>query len=206
MRLFELAVLYLAVGAGCALLIVVRRHAGTRWWEPPLVLLFWPLYGPFLLSGPVSEGLGARTFEQVLLQMEGTPLSALLPERGEVQALGRRLRLAATRIAEIDRLLVRPEFSQADATARAEAYRARGDARSAASAQGRLANIVRLRALRDRFARELDEVSELLDQLRVQAELVRLSGTPGEGSRELVTELLARVEGLDAVLADEVAA
>lgn len=43
--------------------------------------------------------------------------------------------------------------------------------------------------------------SELLKQLRIQAEVVRLAGTTGEsGVRELVGELLARVEGLDEVM------
>ena len=79
----------------------------------------------------------------------------------------------------------------------------RGEEVAAAAARSRLQNIRRLRKLRDRFTRELLEVGELQAQLRTQAEVVRLLGSGEDGREELVAELVARVEGLDAVLDDE---
>jgi hypothetical protein len=57
--------------------------------------------------------------------------------------------------------------------------------------------------MRDRFARELDEVGELLDQLITQAELVRLAGSADASAAELVREIVSRVEGLDQMLDDD---
>ena len=204
MRLFEFAVLYLLVGAGCALLVLVRRTGPGRFAEAPLVLAFWPLYGPFLLGARErTTDAGESSFLDALARVEGTPLAALLPDRTTVRVLSERLRQAAFRMGEIDRLLAQPGFSEADTRRRVDELERRGDERSAAAARGRLQNLERMRHLRDRFARELDEVRELLAQLRVQAEVLRLSGGPGDASRELMEEIVCRVEGLDAVLADE---
>ncbi|HET9622159.1 MAG TPA: hypothetical protein VFP84_12385, partial [Kofleriaceae bacterium] len=62
-----------------------------------------------------------------------------------------------------------------------------------------------LHALRERVRRELDEVGELVAQLVAQAELVRLQPAIAHSSGELVRELVARVEGLGDLFADEAA-
>lgn len=206
MRLAEFTVLYLLVGLGCALLVVLRRTGRARFAEAPLVVVFWPLYGPFLMARharnehPEIEG---DDYLDVLARVEGNALSALLPDRSTVARLSRRLQQAARRMEEIDRLLVTPGFSESEARARMEQLQSRGDERAAAAARGRLQNLERMKGLRDRFGRELDEVRELFAQLRVQAEVLRLSGGSDDGSRELLAEIVARVEGLDAVLADD---
>ena len=64
----------------------------------------------------------------------------------------------------------------------------------------RIQNVRRLRSLRDRFARELDEVGELITQLTTQAEVLRLAGGPDSEVRYVVRELLSRVEGLDQMI------
>ena len=46
----------------------------------------------------------------------------------------------------------------------------------------------------------LSRTRDLVAQLRVQAEVVRLAGALEEDTRDLVAELLGRVEGLDAIL------
>ncbi len=205
MRLPELALLYALIGTGVAGWAFTQARAGRR--RPAEVLLafaFWPLYGPFLLQPHVAavapEDAG---FLEALGRIEGTPLAALLPSGQAAKVLALRIRLAMERITEIDRLLAQPDFSESAAEARHAEFVARGDTRAAAAAQSRANNIRRLRGLRDRFARELDEVRELLGQLRVQAEVVRLAGAPGAQTRDLVTEILSRVEGLDAILADD---
>jgi hypothetical protein len=222
MRLGELAVIYLVVGLGCAVAALVHRRAAAaaagsgdargsapgRVADALLLATLWPLYGPFLLlklQGRDHAGTGAdAAFVVALRRARGTPLGALLPDEGTVVALGQRLRVAADKIVEIDGLLRRPEFSEAATVARLEELKRRDATECALAAAGiRLQNIRRLRAMRDRFGRELDEVGELLEQLATQAELVRLAGAADASSAELVRELVSRVEGLDQMLDDD---
>lgn len=203
MRLSELALLYVLVGGGCAItFLAVRGRSGPAFLDAVILVPLWPLYGPFLLVQAVPAGAEASASAELLRSLakaRGTPMAAFLPDEAAGRALANRVRTAGARIAEIDALLAQPEFSEDDALARAEQFREK-DARVAAAALERARNIRRLRALRDRFARELDQVAELLQQLRIQAEVVRLAGTSDHGVRELVQELLARVEGLDEVM------
>jgi len=209
MRLTELAAIYGLVGLSCAVAILVHRRArGAALADAVLLTALWPLYGPFLLLRPQAQEEGAgraeAAFVQALRRTRGTPLGALLPDEAAVHVLGERLRVAGGKRAEIDALLARPEFSEPAAVRRLEELRRREATECAlAAAAIRLQNIRRLRAMRDRFARELDEVGELLDQLTTQAELVRLAGAADPSSTELVRELLSRVEGLDQMLDDD---
>lgn len=203
MRLAELVLLYLLVGGGCAITVIaLRGRSGPVFLDAALLLPLWPLYGPFLVvqGAPTRmDGTASAELLRSLARARGTPMAAFLPDEAAGRALAQRVRAAGERIAEIDALLEQPEFSEDDALARAEEFREK-DARVSAAALERARNIRRLRGLRDRFSRELDQVGELLQQLRIQAEVVRLSGTSDHGVRELVEELLARVEGLDEVM------
>lgn len=182
MDLADLAVFYGVVGAGCA---VVALATGRP--VDALVLLpLWPLYGPFVLTRAPPPAQ--------------SPLRVLLPEPPLIEALERRIADGRRRVAEIAATLARPEFSEKDAAARVAELEA--GAPSAPHARSRLDNIRRLAALRRTFQQELDEASELLGQLTTQAEVVRLVGAH-PGTRELVTDIAARVEGLDAMLAEE---
>ncbi len=207
MRLTELATVYLLVGLGCAVASLAHRRPG-RAADAVLLAALWPLYGPFLLlklKGADHADSGAEsTFVLALRRARGTPLGALLPDEATVVALGQRLRVAADKIAEIEGLLKRPEFSEPATLARLDELKRRDATECALAAAGiRLQNIRRLRAMRDRFARELDEVGELLEQLITQAELVRLAGGADASAAELVRELVSRVEGLDQMLDDD---
>jgi hypothetical protein len=203
MRLLELSLLYAMVGAGAAAALLWRRGLPALA-DALLTLLFWPLYGPFLLAAEAPRALGREAeFLAALKRADGTPLAALLPDQAAARALARRLRVAGAKVAEIDQLLDRPEFSEEAARRRLGEPKARGASDTALeAAQSRAQNIARLRGLRDRFARELDEVGELLAQLTTQAEVVRLAGATDAGATELVRELIARVEGFDAMLDD----
>ena len=208
MRPVELGVLYLAVGLGCACALLARRRTRAVPLGDALLLLgFWPLYGPLLLARlPDLPGVATAevAFLATLDHARRTPLGGLLPAPGEVRHLARRLAVAAGKVEEGDALLARPELSEPDALARLEDLKRRGASDTALrSATMRIQNIRRLRQLRDRFARELDEVSELLAQLAAQAEVVRLAGAPDAATEDLVCELVARVESLDAILDDE---
>jgi hypothetical protein len=209
MRLAELGALYLLCGLGCAALAALRpAKPWTRACDGLLMTLLWPLYGPFFLSREAgSEPEGAESeiaFLAALRRAAGTPLASLLPDPATARALARRLRVASGKVDEIDALLSRQEFDEREAVARQGELRQRGASECAQSTVAiRVQNIRRLRSLRDRFARELDEVRELLVQLTTQAEVVRLAGAPDPDARELVQELVSRVEGLDRMLDDD---
>jgi hypothetical protein len=208
MRLFELTVLYVLVGLGCAVTLVMRGRRDPT--DLVLTALFWPLYAPFLLSRPeaaagpdpneVPESRIETELLEALQRVRGTPLAELLPDPATGAALARRLRTATAKLAEIDGLLSRPDFSEVVAAERVRDLEAAGDIRAAAIARGRMSSVRRLRVLRDRFRRELNEVEELLAQLRIQAEVVRIAEGCDDGTRDLVAELLSRVEGLDELL------
>lgn len=187
MKAEELALLYTLVGGGCALGLLARRGLGAaRVIDAGLLAAFWPLYGPFLL-------LADRRPERISTVVAP---DALAP-------VAERVTRAESRIREIERLLSLPEFSEEAALEREAELRREGHAAAAESALGRAQNIKRLRALRDRFRRELDHVAELLVQARVQSELVRLSGSADPGERDVIAELASRVQGLDLMLAED---
>jgi hypothetical protein len=189
-KLVELAVLYLLVGLGAGAVVALRpTEPAKRFLDASLMLAFWPICAPFLLSRERSSA-GAPASSEIafllaLRRAAGTPLASLLPDEATARALGRRLRVAAGKLLEIEELLRRPEFDEEGASG------------------VRLQNIRRLKRLRARFGRELVELEELLAQLTTQAEVVRLAGAPDSETRDLMREILSRVEGLDAVLDDE---
>jgi hypothetical protein len=207
MRLVELAVLYALIGAGGAVFAVTRLNAAsTRSVDAVLMFTLWPLYGPFLLTREQATELepprGEVAFLSALRRVAGTPLATLLPDERTGRALARRLRVASDKVREIDGLLERPEFDESKALARVLELESDGSSAALGTARSRVQNIRRLRHLRDRFARELVEVEELLAQLTTQAEVVRLAGAPDSETRDLVQEILSRVEGLDSLLDD----
>jgi hypothetical protein len=143
-----------------------------------------------------------------LARVQGSPLSPLLPDTGSVHCLAAKLTEASTRIEELDEVLARPTFDLPAALARSNELANQGSASAdaRASAAIRVQNIERLRDLRARFVAEVDEIDELLSQLVIQVEVVRFVGAAqtdkDDGLRDLVAELLARVEGLGQMLDD----
>lgn len=206
MSLAVLAIMYGLVGVSCAIArISWRMQPAGRFGDAVLLLLWWPLFGPFLLlrlQGDTKEREVA--FLLALRKAESTPLGAILPDADTARKLAARLRVATGKVEEIDTILLRPEFDENDAVGRLGALRERSASETAISTAAlRVQNIRRLRSLRDRFATELDEISELLMQLSTQAEVVRLAGVADASSADLVQELVLRVEGLDSVLDDD---
>lgn len=208
MTLSALSAIYAVAGIGCALArLAWRTQPRGRFTDAAILLLVWPLYGPFLLmrlgDGPADSEVA---FLVALRRAGDTPLGSVLPDANTARALATRLRVAAAKVDEIDQILTRPEFSESDAQKRLHALESRNASECAIStATMRVQNIRRLRALRNRFANELDEIGELLMQLTTQAEVVRLAGAPAgaEPWSELVRELVSRVEGLDQMLDDD---
>jgi hypothetical protein len=209
MRLVELVLVYGLVGVGCVVAVFVRSPASRTPLDGLLLFAMWPLYTPFAL---MSFGAGGRTaprlaassragaFVAALDRARSTPLADLLPDAAAAAALSERLDNAESRVAEIDRLLDDPDFDEAAAAERRAAFEASGDRFGASTAASRIQNIARLRRMRDHYDRELRQIEELLSQLRTQAEVVRLAGAMDDGTRDLVVDLIARLEGLDEVL------
>ena len=191
MRATELSILYVLVGVGCASAVVAQARA-QRALDALLVLLFWPLYGPFLL-------LGARVAAGPHAGRSASALDGLTAGPELLAELEGRVAAAERRLAEIDGMLARPELSEVEATRRELERAEAGDGVGEKLARGRLSAIRRLRALRQRFSRELEQVRELTLQLRLQGELVKLAGDPDGSTRELLAELTLRVECLDEI-------
>ena len=100
-------------------------------------------------------------------------------------------------------MLGREGFDLAAAERRvAELEKAQASARSLATARLHLENVRRLAALRDRDARALEELADLVQALRTQLTLARFAGSSVEGVGGIVSEVWARVEGLGAALGD----
>ncbi|HET7501393.1 MAG TPA: PT domain-containing protein [Kofleriaceae bacterium] len=196
MSLASLGIGYLATGGVIAAVIaVVRRRLALA--DAVLLVGLWPLYAPLSLPGP-RAGTHHREAELLaaLARAKASPLAAVLPDADSARMLGARLREAGARLAELDEVLARPDFDPAAAGRRADELAGRGQAAAAQTARLRVRTLGQLRALRERYRSELDEVGELVAQLVTQAELVRLQPAIAHSSGELVRELVSRVEGL----------
>ena len=207
MNLLPFAIVYVLIGVGGALAVLLTRKSGAGWLDAALLVLFWPLYGPFLLlagKDPVGASdapPGEADFVHSLRRARaGTPLAVLLPDEASAERLSTRLETAAQKRDEIEALLAQPAFSEERAAERCRELEARGDERAASAARGRLTNIRRLRRMRDQFSAELSEINELIAQLHIQAEVVRIAGADTDESDAIIGAIMDRVEGLDAVL------
>lgn len=188
MRLLQLAVLYLLIGLVCAVLRL--RASGTAFAvDAALLVLFWPLMGPVVWAA--SPASASAT----------VPADDWLPDPSLALRLESRMAWARSRIAELDGLLSLPVF---DLSAAQETLRRLSDGSEAARvsvASSRVQHIERLVRHRADLRRELDRIDELMDQLRVQAAVVRLTGDEHGADSDLEAALLARVECLDELVA-----
>jgi hypothetical protein len=201
--LVNLGLGYLAVGAALALAIAVARRRLSPA-DAVLVVGLWPMYAPLALARATEPRREAELLA-ALARAKASPLAGVLPDAESARILGGRLREAGARLGELDALLARPDFDPAAAERRAAELAARGATAAAATAQLRVRTLGQLRALRERYRSELDEVGELIAQLVTQAELVRLQPAIAHSSGELVRELVARVEGLGDLFAYQAA-
>lgn len=205
MTVVDLAVAYAGIGAMIALVAIGKRKAGSV--DALLLLGLWPLYAPVLAAGAASEPTDPRekALVEALRRASGTPLAAALPDEAGARALVRRMHDGRARLAELDRVLTRPDLAEATAVARVAALEQSGAHPSAiATAQRRVHTIRRLRALREQFAGEIEQVDEVVTQLTAQLELVRFAGTADDtAAAELAADLCARVESLDELLGND---
>lgn len=194
MTLGALGLGYLGVGAAVALAIALARGL-PRAGDLVLLVAMWPIWAPIALA---RADVDHREQELVhaLARAQSSPLAGMLPDADSARVLASRLREASQRLVELDAVLARPDFDPGVVGTRAKDLAARGALAAAATAELRVRTLGQLRALRERYRTELDEVHELIAQLVAQAELVRLQPAIAQSSAELVRELVARVEGL----------
>ncbi len=222
MNITPIIILYVLVGVGCTA-VAITRHNLRKPIDLSLLVLFWPIYGPFVLTNPQDKSAApnpadipirqqpgqnqvGHTVEEVfdaLRRAADAPMASLLPDLDTGRRLASRLDVAHKHIDEIDKLLTRQPYDETAALERQRTLRDGGDERSAAMIDSRIQIIRRLQTLRARFSQETNQISELLTQLQLQAELVRIAGTTNDDTRELVLELVSRIQGLDAFM-DEV--
>lgn len=204
MNLLDLTLLYLVVGAGCA--VVVYRRTG-RPASAALALPLWPIWAPVALTddaprrGTVS-GRVARIeeqLEQAVQTCRGSAWSILLPD-DSVRRLRREIGTVERRIDELDEVLSAPGFDLERAERRvSELSRTGGSRRAFETAVLHRNNVARIQAMRDRSERALEEIAELIGALRSQLVLARYAGSSPEGVGGIVTELWAHVEALSEV-------
>jgi hypothetical protein len=229
MSLRDLLVLYAILGIACAVAIY-RSSTESRpraAMAAALALPLWPLWAPIALTSsrsrptsswandadsrsrsprsPVSEA--ANRVEAALREgveaCAGTSLESLLP-RDAAARIAAEVKRASERHAELTAVLGREGFDLAAAERRVAALeKAAASARSTATARLHLENVKRLAALRDRDARALEELADLVQALRTQLTLARFAGSSVEGVGGIVSEVWARVEGLGAALGGE---
>ncbi len=176
MRTIELFAGYLITGGIVAALL--SRGSQRGFWQLPMLVLLWPVLLPFSLGTP---GRARVT--------RGVPDRLLADVRG-------RLDRSAQVIQRIDEVLARPVFDEPEARRRLAEL---GDDPAARAVEGRLRNIERLRTLRVRCTRELEEARELFLQLESQRELFEVVGDVDDAGSQLITELQARLDALDAL-------
>jgi hypothetical protein len=195
---------YLAIGAALAIAAALARRMSSAA-DAILLVGMWPVWAPLAFARPAADAASEDPRERELIgalaRAQDSPLAAVLPDEVNARVLAARLREAGVRLAELDLVLARPDFDPAAAEQRAAELAARGATAAAATAQLRVRTLGQLRALRERYRSELDEVHELIAQLVAQAELVRLQPSIAPASGELVRELVAQIERLDDLFA-----
>lgn len=183
MTLTVMAIIYAAIGVFCALWWLSRRERPT---DAAWLLVAWPIALPFTLAGPARGAVQLtstnRPVADALARARATPLAPLIPDEATCLRLQQRIDAAHAAVADIDHLLIDPTLVGGDPSGE---------------------HLARLRALRERRRDEIAVIEALFRQLRVQAEIARLTGDYADADRELVGDLVARAEALDAVLADD---
>lgn len=234
MTLRDLGLCYLLCGAALALLLALRRgpgpgrlaglgrptagggpgrrpgpgRLGARLVDAILWPLLWPLYLPVVLAPPPpppSSDRVRRAHGELLAALETVSdpvLARLLPSREALRRMGEHLLMLDAKVGELDEVLRRPEFSAARAE---EELRAAGDdalAREHAALLGESGR--RLRGLRERAARERDDLLRLCAQLRLHVTVLRFEGGAAELSADVseLSDVLRRLEGATAAFSE----
>jgi hypothetical protein len=206
--------IYVAVG-GVAAFVLGRREgtAGARLTTAALAFFAWPLWAPIasFSERPASSSRQAvnaearihAALDEALSAVRGTSLAALLPEP-TVAAMRASVSRSSARILELEAMAARTEREAAETRARVEQLEREGASGRLSTARVHLHNLEELIALWRAERAALEDLADLCEALRSQLVLAHFTGPSVDGVSELVTELGARVEGLDTALAEVV--
>jgi hypothetical protein len=212
-------VFYLTFGVGVAAAILLRRperRANRQLFRAAMAVLFWPLFIPLLLERADEDSSGrdtpstraadslARAISQVeseldaaLGSLDGWAEGVLIDERQRLEELRAAWRSQAERVRELDRFLAQPDATAAGSSqGPLDALGAAATERRQKSEQARLANMRRLRALRQRMLEDLLATLAWVRELATMIHLAKFSGAPASRAEELVSQIAAAVEGL----------
>lgn len=227
MKLGDLLVIYLIAGLASAVAIYrtsPKKGTGALL-SAAIAIPLWPLWAPVALTAkrgsPQNQAFASdrnaapeaevqasvdridAALREAMEACAGSSLERLLPRDAADRILAE-VRRAAARHAELGALLAREGFDLRAAEARlADLTGADASPRAISTARLHLDYVRRLKALRERDARALDELSDLVQALRAQLTLARFAGSQPEGAGGIVSELWARVEGLGVALGAE---
>jgi hypothetical protein len=207
---------YLAIGAGVAVAVYLAGGglaAGSRGFRTGSAVVFWPFFLPILLSRPRLTEEPARSaapppademaaaiaqveaeLDAAFSSLDGWAEDVLAREAERIRELRAVWTAQAGRIREMDRLLSQTPDQAADA---GEATGHQG--RRLRSEQARLANLARLRQVRDRAHDDLMATLAWVRELVSMIHLAKFTGAPATRAEELVAQVAAAVEGVSAV-------
>jgi hypothetical protein len=219
---------YLVIGAAVATALDLAQGGGAsrprRVFVAASALVFWPLYLPVVLAGPrarpdraepgrsgTSDEL-ARAIAQVEAELDaafssldGWAEGVLAREEERIGELRSAWTSQAARIREIDALLARLAGEPAAVAVPAAdpqphaSPRSASESRRAQSEQARLANLARLKRVRDHAYDELTGTLAWVRELVSMIHLARFTGAPASRAEELAAQIAAAVEGISAV-------
>jgi hypothetical protein len=212
MSLRELVVVYLFVGAACAVL-VIRRGAvdASRVASAAATVVLWPLWAPFALGKPAAahapdaRDTGAiaridRALGEAVDAAADTPMRDIFSRPVAARILSEVARVA-TRVGELRALAQRAGFDVSVSARRLRDLEASGSPeRTVATARLQHESLLRLDKLLVDDVQALDDLADLLEALRAQLMLARYAGSSAEGAEAMVSEVWARLEGLGAVM------
>ncbi len=212
-------IFYHVIGLGVATAVFLsdsRRGGLLPVFRLATAIVFWPLYLPMVLAGrqagtesgtaPSSraDDAMARAIAQVeseletaLASLDGWVEHVLAHEAGRFHELSTAWRAQADRIREMDRLLARTEPAQSEPMPGGS--RSGTSDRYLHSEQTRLANIGRLREVRNRASEDLMGTLAWVRELVSMIHLAKFTGAPAARAEELVAQIAAAVEGISAV-------
>lgn len=218
MSLRDLLIIYAIIGLACSVAIFQgspQKNTSSAL-SAALALPLWPIWAPIVLStaqrntAALSQtaALGtAAALSRVQSALRegmdasaGTSFEALLPKSAAAR-IENEVARAACRHNELCAILKREGFSESCAQERVRDLEQSGASpRAISTARLHLENVRRLMAMRERDARALEELADLVQALRTQLVLARYAGSTVEGVGGIVSEVWARVEGLSVAM------
>jgi hypothetical protein len=208
MNLRDVLLVYVLVGAACAI-AVLKRGEGSRASVAASALMtvpLWPVWAPFALASArpraeIGKHSAVSRIEKALAEavdaVASTPMSAAF-SRQVAARISAAVGQVAARQGELGALAARSGFDAVASRERLADLERRGATeRALATARMQHDNLLRLEELRATDARALEELADLLEALRTQLLLARYAGSSAEGVDAIVTEVWARLEGLN---------